>query len=379
MFMEKAIVYLRVSSKEQGQEGFSLGAQQKLALEYAKKHNLEVVGPFFGGVESAWGKKDREEFNKLLDYAKKYKDVKHIIFDVLDRMTRNDTDKVRIIRLMKEHDKTIHFSRSNRIYSKNLNPDDEFVLDMEVAVAKKMSNDISRKTKMGMIEKAEQGIFPSCAPIGYKNNKTDCSIEVDPVIAPLIKSLFEKAALGYSLEQLADMMFVEGLRGKDGNRIRPNFAHKILHSTFYYGVFQWADNSYNGTHTPLITKELWDKVQRKLAESAQHCHSKHNHAFKGLLRCEDCGCLFIGTVATNRYNSKYSYYRCSHGKGRHHGRGYLTENQIEKELGTFVGNISLPDDVVKIIIKGLRCRGMKAARITSSRKENLEAEKKERH
>jgi DNA invertase Pin-like site-specific DNA recombinase len=52
----------------------------------------------------AWGRKNRRNFNQMLDYAKKHTEIKHIIFDILDRMTRNDSDKVKIIDLI-EHDK----------------------------------------------------------------------------------------------------------------------------------------------------------------------------------------------------------------------------------------------------------------------------------
>ena len=168
--MQKAVIYLRVSSKGQEENGFSLDAQEKLAIEYATKHRLKVV-KIWKGAESAWGKIERQNFSEMLSYMKKHSDVRHVIFDVLDRMTRNDVDKIKIAELVKEYDKVIHFSRDNKIYSRESSSDDEFMLDVQVAVAKKMSNDISRKTTMGMIEKAEQGIYPSCAPIGYLNNR----------------------------------------------------------------------------------------------------------------------------------------------------------------------------------------------------------------
>jgi hypothetical protein len=63
-------------------------------------------------------------------------------------------------------------TRKYRSYlTKNSGSEEEFMLDIEVAVAKKQSNDISRKAKMGMLEKAEQGLYPSVTPIGYKNNR----------------------------------------------------------------------------------------------------------------------------------------------------------------------------------------------------------------
>ncbi len=166
-YKEKAILFLRVSSKGQ-EDNYSLDAQEKLAKQYSLQNNLDIV-KIWKVSESAWGKKERKNFLEMLEYVKKHQEIKHIIFDILDRMTRNDFDKIKIIKLVREYDKVIHFTRTSKTYDKNSSPDDEFVMDIEVASAKKLSNDISRKTKMGLQEKAEEGIYPGNAPTGYLN------------------------------------------------------------------------------------------------------------------------------------------------------------------------------------------------------------------
>ena len=135
--MEKAVLYLRVSSKGQ-EDGYSLDAQEKLGKEYAKRNNLEIVR-IWKGPESAWKKKKRSRFLQMLDYVKKHAEIKHVIFDILDRMTRNDFDKLKIVELIEDYHKTIHFSRTNKAYNSGYDPDDEFMMDIGVAVAKKMS------------------------------------------------------------------------------------------------------------------------------------------------------------------------------------------------------------------------------------------------
>ena len=125
--LKKAAIYLRVSSKGQEENGFSLDAQEKLAIEYAAKHGLKVV-KIWKGAESAWGKIERQNFSEMLSYMKKHADVRHVIFDVLDRMTRNDVDKIKIAELVKEYDKVIHFSRDNKIYSRSIRDGCMFLL-----------------------------------------------------------------------------------------------------------------------------------------------------------------------------------------------------------------------------------------------------------
>ena len=79
--MNKTVIYLRVSSKGQEENGYSLDAQEKLAREYAAKKGLEVV-KIWKGAESAWGKIERTNFSEMLAFMKKHHEVRHIIFDI---------------------------------------------------------------------------------------------------------------------------------------------------------------------------------------------------------------------------------------------------------------------------------------------------------
>ena len=229
----------------------------------------------------------------MIDYAKKHNEVKHIIFDITDRMTRNDFDKMKIIDLIQNFDKTIHFSRSNKIYDKNSGSDDMFMLDIEVAVAKKMSNDISRKSQMGMMEKAEQGFYPSTAPFGYRNNKATRLIEIDPESVPFVHAFEQMATGSYSLSMLCDWLFTHGFKSKSGQKIYKSALDKVLKNPIYYGAFRWKGKLYFGNHDPIISKQLFDEVQNVFIRK-----SKPHKSRKGLL-CQpsslrECSCRVLG-------------------------------------------------------------------------------------
>lgn len=350
---KKAAIYLRVSSKGQEENGFSLDAQEKLAVEYAAKQGLKVV-KIWKGAESAWGKIERQNFSEMLSYMKKHSDVRHVIFDVLDRMTRNDVDKIKIAELVKEYDKVIHFSRDNKIYSRESSSDDEFMLDVQVAVAKKMSNDISRKTTMGMTEKAEQGIYPSRAPIGYLNNRNTGKIDVDPVRGPLIKKLFELTASGeYSLPMIEEILYKDGLRERlHGSRVRKNTLYRVLHNPIYYGEFRWAKKLYQGVHIPLISKDLYERAHKALSQFQRPRVTTRNYPFSNLLHCKTCGCSVVGDFAKR----KYMYYRCSFAKGQHPHEKYLREHLLDEGFCEMVDSIVIPTDVAKWLQKAVDLR-----------------------
>lgn len=373
-FQEKAVIFLRVSSIKQ-EDGYSLDAQEKLARSYAQRNNLQIV-KMWKVQESAWGKKERKEFSAMLDFVKHNDSVKHVIFDVVDRMTRNDADKIRVIRLIREYHKSIHFSRTNQLLNdQTLDSNKEFMMDVEVAASKKLSNDIAYKTRMGMVEKAEQGIYPGNAPLGYINVTTkekESIIEADPVNAPLVTELFEYASTGkYSLEELEEIFYGKGLRTKSrGNRVSLKSISKMLHSPFYYGVFKWGKKLYQGTHPSLVSKAVWDKTQEALAAKAHRYDTRHNYPFNRLIICEHCGHYILGAKAKH----KYLYYRCAHYNKDHKKSGYLTEARLAEQLADTIQDIELPKEVVEVLCKGLKQKGLRANQINAGTKQILQKE-----
>jgi len=318
-----------------------LDAQEKLGIEYALRNNLKIVKTW-RVQESAWSnKKARTAFIQMIEYAKKHTEVKNIIFDITDRMTRNDFDKMKIIDLIQEFDKTIHFSRSNKIYNKQSGSDDMFMLDIEVAVAKKTSNDISRKSQMGMMEKAEQEFYPSTAPYGYRNNKATRLIEIKPESTPFILNAFEQMATGnYSINMLRDWLFANGFKSKTGKKICKSALVKVLTNPIYCGDFRWKGKIYSGSHEPIISKQLFDAVQNVLARKSKTYKSRKDFAFANLLFCGDCGCKVLGEEKKKRY----VYYHCSFSKGRHNGIGYVPENRLAEMFEDSVIKVTLSEE-----------------------------------
>jgi site-specific DNA recombinase len=362
-----SLLYVRVSSKEQEKEGYSLDAQEKLGEDYAYRNNLDIVKRWKVS-ESAW-KEEREAFNQMLEYAKKHENVKHIIFDVTDRMTRNDMDKIKIWSLVKYNDKTIHFSRSNKKLDKNSGSEDEFMLDIEVAVAKKMSNDISRKTRMGMLEKAEQGLFPSNTPLGYINNKLTHLIELDEVKSSHIKKAFELIATGnYSIDMIRDILHQDGFRGKKENKVGKSAIAHILKNPIYYGVFRWNDKLYQGVHTPIISKSLYDNVQIVLSGKFRPYSNKHNFPFNNLILCGACNCKVLGEIKKN----KYIYYHCTFTKGRHTGGDYIPQDTLSKMFLEPLQKITIPADIAEWLKEALREKLRDSQKLSEKRLQSLE-------
>jgi len=365
--MNLALLYVRVSSTEQEKEGYSLDAQEKLGHEYAKRKGL-TIAKSWKVSESAW-KQERSAFNQLVDYAKRHDEIGHIIFDVTDRMTRNDFDKLKIYTLIREHSKTVHFSRTNKTFNRDSGSDDEFMFDIEVAVAKKMSNDISRKSQMGMLEKAEQGLYPSVAPLGYRNNLVTHLLDVDEATAPHIQRAFTLMVTGrYSLSTLGDLLYQEGLRNKGGNRVGKSTLAYVLSRSIYYGAFIWKRKLYQGSHTPLISKELFDRVQDVLHGRYHPDRRGRSFPFNNLIICGLCGCKVLGELKKR----KYHYYHCTFSKGRHNGISYVREDRLAVLFEEPVKTVTLPEDVAELAKDALKEAAGDALKLHDNRLKSLE-------
>ena len=104
----KAILFARVSSREQEETGYSLPAQQKLLEEYAKKNGFQIAKRF-SISESARGGSQRTTFNEMLGYVKK-NSIKVIVCEKVDRLTRNLKDAVYVNEwINKDADRQVHF------------------------------------------------------------------------------------------------------------------------------------------------------------------------------------------------------------------------------------------------------------------------------
>src|SRR6266568_4535889 len=160
----RVVLYVRVSSKEQESEGFSIPAQVRLLREYAASKGFAIVREF-EDIETA-KVSGRTDFNEMLAYLKKHHaSCRTILAEKTDRLYRNPKDWVALDDL----DVEIHFVKENEIASRNSRSSEKFMHGMKVLMAKNFIDNLSEETRKGMLEKARSGIYPSFAPVGYRN------------------------------------------------------------------------------------------------------------------------------------------------------------------------------------------------------------------
>ena len=131
------------------------------------------------------------------------------------------------------------------------------MLNIAFGQSKYYVDNLSENIKRGHRAKLRKGIWPSFAPLGYANNHKTRDIDVDLEKAPLVRKSFELYATGkYTLKQIAKFLKDLGLRSYKGNVLAVSCVQRILKSTFYYGIFEFKGETYQGSHEPLISKKL---------------------------------------------------------------------------------------------------------------------------
>ena len=362
--MSKAVIYARVSSREQEREGYSIPAQIQLLQEYTKKHKLNVLEIF----EEAETAKEigRKQFNEMLLFVEESKDKIIILVEKTDRLYRNFSDRVRIEELGCE----VHLVKEGEIISKESKSHTKLVHDFKLLLAKNYIDNLSEEVKKGQSQKAEQGHWPLVAPMGYINNKETRLIDIDKNEAPFVRRAFELYASGeYSLSQTREKLYEEGFIYKNyQNKISKSALDKLLKNPFYTGDFIFRGKFYKGKHKPIVSVELFEQVQiQKVFKNVARAKGvKHNFAFSGLLTCGRCGCMVTGQIQ----KQKYVYYHCSNGKGKCDDK-YVREEDISKQISEAVKRLSVNNEQLDWIIPILKESHMEEVEFHNKRMTDL--------
>ena len=241
-----AAIYVRVSTQDQAQHGFSLDAQQEALENYAKALGYALFKVYRDEGKSAKDMK-RPEMQQMLQDAEAKKFSAIFIYK-LDRFSRSLKDLILTIDKLKElgidfvslQDKIETTSASGKL-----------MFHVISAFAEFERNIIGDRTKFGMQRKAKEGGCITKAPKGYKIlNKellpNDQAEDIQKIFEDFLSS-------NISLTQLAKKygMTTTGMK-------------KLLKNITYIGKVKFAGEVSNGTHDPLVTIELFNRVQDKL-------------------------------------------------------------------------------------------------------------------
>ena len=324
--IKHAAFYGRVSSHLQNVEQ-SIEEQYEQSRRWAEQNGHIIVDRWADEAVSGT-REDRTEFNEMTAYAlSKKQPYDTIIFWNTSRMARNTLFALMI------RDKLE--SNGVRLVTLNMQLDED---DPEIAAIMvpvmhafdalqsiKIGTDIKRAQRT----KAENGewVCP-IPPLGYlikkipkEKGRTFRTLEIDPEWEPIVLNIFERYAEGTSVEALVYALAKEGTRTPRGNFFNCSAIKHILKNEAYKGSLVRGDKNatarypairVENTWPELVSKGLWNKVEKRREERTPHQHGREtirNHRLTTFLRCNKCdGKMRARTTVKN--GIEFGYYFC---------------------------------------------------------------------
>ncbi len=348
----QANIYVRVSTDEQAKYGYSLDSQTELCKNFAKNMGYTVSEVFIDGGISA---KDmnRPAFQEMLSHCtKKKNNISAVIVWKLDRLCRNLNDYHSTIlpMLFKHNVKLLSVTEGNDLETAS----GELARNIWMSFADYERKMIAQRVTAGMRAKAAKGIYPSKAPIGYKNMTDEAKnkfIVIDESRAFFVRKAFELYATGaYSVETLRKKLIEDGFNN-GRTPITKKGVYTILKNPFYIGVIEWRGERFdNAVHKPLIKPYLFYKVQDVFERKANPRLQKHDFAYTSLIKCE-CGCFL---TAEAHKGGRLVYYKCTGNKGCKIKKKYIREEIIEAKYQEIFDRFDLKPELAEQLCKDLK-------------------------
>ncbi len=345
-------LYARKSSESDERQAMSIDSQIKEMQVLAERDGIfikEIRQESHSAKESG----ARPVFAQLL------KDIKLGLFTGIltwapDRLSRNAGDLGIIVDLM-DQGRLQKIKTYGQIFANT--PNDKFLLMILCSQAKLENDNKGVNVKRGIRAKCEMGWRPSPAPLGYMNRAFGGikDIIIDPERGPIIKEAFEKAAYVYhNCRMIKEWMDKQGFTTRNGKNVTKSMVYHMLKNPFYYGTFEFPLKSgkwWKGSHEPLITKEVYDEVQKELTLPRKRTTwGTKTFAFKGLFKCFSCGSNVVSEEKFRKRKMKaprhHIYYHCSRFKDRNCKEGYVEEKELIKLLCRLIDEV----DETKITI-----------------------------
>lgn len=362
----KYCLYARKSSESDERQAMSIDSQIKEMNEIAKRDNIIVVD-IKQESHSAKNSGTRPLFLEMLEELNNDK-YNGILTWAPDRLSRNAGDLGSLVDLM-DKGKLVHIKTSSQSFSNN--PNEKFLLMILCSQAKLENDNRGLNVKRGIRAKCEMGWRPAPAPIGYLNysHRGTKKIMVEKDVAPLVKELFTLVAESdYSGRDLKSWIEKDGrLKKKSQRKLPISMIYRILRDPFYYGEFEYptgSGNWYQGSHEPIISKELFKKVQAKMDKHTYNRKkvvwgAKH-FDFRGLFRCAYCNANVIGEEKTKVLKSgkrnKHIYYHCSRKVNPDCPEPYVRKEDVIESLIKFIEIIETRKNKVLEIDRSIKLK-----------------------
>lgn len=333
----KAVVYARISKEEQS--SYSLEEQVKECRTYITEKGHEWVDTY---IDDGYSAKDmnRPALQSMLNDIKSNRFELLVIWK-LDRLTRDTLDGLSMVKNIFRPNGIEFASKTEDINTST--PDGYMMYTIRLSVAQVEREKTRERVIMGQAARARSGKRNvSKAPYGY-TVVDDLALVINDDEAVIVKQVYEWYMEGHGKNKIATMLNDRGVPcAKGGKFWNESAVTQIIENPTYYGAVHWRGIVAEGTHTPIISKEVWDKCQdyiNRRKESWMN-QSSYDFPFSTVVKCAICGRSFHGKKRSKSGHEENKHphlrlYRCS---GKYRQNNCTISDISERKLVQLIFN-----------------------------------------
>lgn len=300
--MRRAALYIRVSTLEQAQEGYSVGEQRERLIAYCKAQDWLIADIYVDGGYTG-SNLNRPGIQKLMSETEKF-DV--VLVYKLDRLSRSQRDTLYLIEEIFRPNKVDFVSMQESFDTSS--PFGKAMIGLLAVFAQLEREQIKERTWMGRVARAKTGLHHGGGniPIGY--DYEDGKLIVNPYEAEQVRKIYEWYLSGASLKAITDKLQDAGYTNKYSSYNSWSSVRNILENETYIGRLHFGGVVVDHAHEAIITEEQFNAAQilrgKRREQFGSHAFQS-KHVLTGLLFCGHCGGRYY-----LRNTGKYSYYAC---------------------------------------------------------------------
>ena len=336
-------IYIRVSTSEQADLGYSLGEQERLGIEWCNRHGFTHWKVYADRGISGGKIKNRPGILELINDVQSNKVAKVVVWKT-NRLARNLLNQLEIAREFEQNDVSL-ISLTESIDTST--PTGKMMLSMLGMIGEMERDTIAQNVAMGMKARARDGKWNGGKVLGYdlvdsgnlnKKGRPEKVLKINDAEAETVKLIFDLYKSGKGYKAIANEVNHSGHRTKKGNQFAISTIREILLNPVYHGYIRynvrvnWNEKRrknknpdpiiVEGKHEAIIDDETWDIVQERLSNTLGKPSKVHNGTYPltGILKCPSCGSGMVlsRTINTNKDGTKrrLDYYSCGSWKNK---------------------------------------------------------------
>lgn len=305
-------LYIRVSTQEQAEEGFSVGEQTERLQKYADAMDWNIYQTY---TDAGWSGSNTER-PALQEMIRDIEDghINKVAVYKLDRLSRSQYDTLWLIEKVFLANNVEFLSMSESFDTST--PIGRAIVGLLAMFAQFEREQIRERMQLGKSARAKTGAWMGSAQVPRGYEYIDGELHVYLPEAKQIREAYDLLINGAPLRTIEKIFLEKGYQQRNGPWTTSTLG-RVLKSPVNIGQIRWHNEWFPGNHESIVSKEVFEKAQSIMDQNASRCtpirRGRYTHYLSGLLVCARCGARYGAKRIDSKYKGKVTkriYFNC---------------------------------------------------------------------